>query len=100
MKLVSFFLIISGTYILSRNLFDSNIKMLINFFNSQTKLPFLIKTAILIFGYKNKIKDLKFWDVNYAPTREDFSIEKQLQIIQPFIGFIFILLGTLVSLYA
>ena len=98
-NILSGYFIIAGTFILSRNIFDSNMKMLINFAHKQSKLPFLIKFAITVFGYRTKLIDIDFWDVKYYPTEGDFSYKKQMYIFEPFIGFIFILIGTVLSIW-
>ena len=95
---LSGYFILSGTYILSKNIFDSNIKKLINFAHNQSKLPFCIKLVIFIFGYRNALKDINFWNVEYCPTTDSFSYHQKIKIIEPFIGFIFIATGTLISL--
>jgi len=96
--ILSGYFIMSGTFILSRNLFDNNMKRLINLAHNQSKLPFFVKLAVFCFGYRKKLTDIEFFDVEHYPTSNNFSYKQILKIIEPFIGFIFILIGTVLSL--
>jgi len=98
-SILSGYLIIGGTFILSRNIFNNTMKKLINYTHHQSKLPFFVKFVIFSFGYSKKIRNINFWNVEYCPTRDDFSYEQQLQILEPFIGFIFIVIGTGLSIW-
>lgn len=98
-NILSGYFIIAGTFILSRNIFDNTMKKLTNYAHDQSKLPFFVKFAILSFGYSKKLTDINFWNVEYCPTRDNFSYEQQLQILEPFIGFIFIVIGTGLSIW-
>ncbi|HLA28472.1 MAG TPA: hypothetical protein VJZ49_11315 [Syntrophales bacterium] len=87
--------IIAGTFFLSKSIFNHHMKMLVNYvFNRQAKLPVFITLAIFTFGYRNKLKDIKFWDYEHVPSEDAFSFEQQWRILEPFVGFICIFIGT------
>ncbi len=102
-KVLIGYLVTTGTFILSRNLFDSKIKFLINFTHQQSKLPLPIRLAIFFFGYRKRIDGSDFWGIEYYPSDGDFSDPKKkkrivIGILEPFIGFLFILVGTIISI--
>jgi len=67
-NIFSGYLIIAGTYILSRNIFDNNMRRFIPYELSQKRIPFSIKLLVFTFGYRKKLHDLNYWSPEIDPT--------------------------------
>jgi len=87
------FLIISGTYLLSKQVFEQPFKKGINF--SFEKLPIFIKIALKLFGDVKKYKNKTLWSEKAFPAGDKFPSQEQTEILTPFIGFILLCIGTL-----
>ncbi|MBN2570124.1 MAG: hypothetical protein JXB42_11900 [Deltaproteobacteria bacterium] len=94
----SAFLILFGTYLLSRNIFRKNIVRLFNFRGQEAHLPRLMQFIVFIFGYQKAFKNGELWKTEHYPTYYNFSLREKIRIIEPFLGFAFILVGTIISL--
>jgi hypothetical protein len=92
------YLIIGGTFILTRNLFESSVKRLVNFLSNYERIPLLVRLVLVISGYKIALRNIEFWDIQRCPSSDDFPWRLQVEIIEPFIGFLFIAAGTILSL--
>jgi len=95
-KVVCAFFVIVGTYILSRGVFEQKVKRLINF-EFQT-LPWCFKFVIICFGYKAAFISKALWDVKEYPMTEKLSLKTKMEEISPFLGFLFVFIGTLLAL--
>ena len=89
-------LVITGTYILSKQLFEQSFRKSVNF--EFKELPWYLQLVIILFGDKRKYENKELWMGESFPTHEDFPWRKKLKIIGPFIGFILIFLGTMGTL--
>lgn len=89
-------LIIVGTYLLSKSLFSYEAKQMLNL--PFQKLPFYFKGIISLFGFRRSYKDKSLWEAEYFPDCNYFSLSSQFTILGPFIGFLLIVGGTLLSL--
>lgn len=90
-------LVIAGTYILSKQLFEQSIKKPFNF--EFKELPWYLQLVIIIFGDKKKYDNKELLMGETYPIHGDFPLRKKLKIIEPFIGFILICLGTIGALF-
>jgi len=96
MKIISAMFLIVGTYFLSISIFINNIQWLINI--KYNDLPWYFKILIVSLCLKEKYISGKLWRANYAPTTDNFSWQQKSSLLQPYVGFIFISIGTLLSL--
>ena len=100
MKILSLILQLSGTYLISKSVFLSSIKKLINYFDDFKKLPILLKILcyfFLIFSHE-QFKKI-FFSEDY-PSKGHFPINQQVNLTLPMFGFLLLALGIGISLYA
>ena len=92
------FLVVAGTFLLSRSLFTQRFQMLINI--RYHTLPWYLR--ILVFGYKRKYETMELWsgeEGRFPTSAEGFPFDMKLRIIEPFLGFMLIVSGTLGALF-
>jgi len=90
-------MVIAGTYILSKQIFENSFKRQVNFkFRS---LPLSLKIALIIFGDKRRFENGQLWESDYFPSPGNFTWMQKIKLLAPFIGFILICLGTLGALF-
>ena len=88
--------VITGTYILSKQLFEHSFKQPVNF--EFKELPMFLQVVIILFGEKAKYENKELWMGETYPMHGNFPWSKKLKIMEPFIGFVFICLGTIGAL--
>ncbi len=100
LKIICALLIIAGTYLLSKSVFINETKRMVHL--KYQNLPFYLKGIITLFALRKRYKDGSLWDVssliNYYPAPDCFPWFLKFEIMGPFIGFILIVVGTLLSL--
>lgn len=99
MKIISATFIILGTYLLSKSIFISSVKMLSNI--KYKDLPWYFKLVIISLYLKKNYVSSELWMMkreDYAPTKDNFSWAQKSILLQPYIGFIFISIGTFLSI--
>lgn len=96
MKLFAAVLIISGTYLLSKRIFENSFQEQIRFTFSE--LPLSFKIALYVFGDKEKFENKQLWNREPFPIPGNFNCKQKFWLLAPFIGFILICLGTFMSI--
>lgn len=97
LKIISACFVIAGTYILSRGVFEQSVKRQINL--EFKDLPWYFKLVIFCFGYKNAYINKTLWGIKAYPSGEKLSFKDGLREIIPFLGFVFVCLGTFLALF-
>jgi len=94
--ILSLIFVMAGTYLLSMSLFGQTTKRLINF--DYKELPWYLKIIIYVFGYKKDFLNKTLWAPDYLPSHHNFVLKDKLRIIAPFLGFLFIVAGAILSI--
>ena len=90
-------LVIAGTYILSKQVFDSSFRQEVNF--KFRELPWYFQLIIIVFGDKKKYETGQICVEEPFASPTHFPTRKKLQLIAPFAGFILICLGTIGAMF-
>ncbi len=90
-------LTILGTYLLSKSVFEDSLMRLVNFIGKFSKLPLLIKSAIILFIDKDKFENGQYWNKESFPSEGNFTYQEKFRILTPFIGFVFICLAIILD---
>jgi hypothetical protein len=95
LKVLCGVLIIAGTYILSKQMFEQSFRTQINF--EYKELPWYLRLALIMFGDANSFKSGTIGMPEPYPSPQHFSLKQKCQLIAPFVGFILIVIGTLLT---
>lgn len=96
---VSGVLVLCGTYLLSKNVFEQSIRRLLNI--PYEDLPLLLKIAVVFFGYEKKFKSHILWidDGKQFPIKDNLNFKLQYELLEPFLGFFLIFIGVLIQIF-
>jgi len=96
---ISGIFVLSGTYLLSKNVFEQSIQRLINV--PYENLPRLVKMAVVFFGYKNRFISQQLWNGSNMqyPMKDNLSFKMQYDLLEPFLGFFLIFIGVLIQVF-
>ena len=97
-SIASTVLVVLGTWFLSRSVFKASVQRTVNY--KMGKLPWLLGSFVFLSGYAKQYKNGELWNSANYPSSDESSLCTQIKIIEPLLGFVFIVAGCVLQLFA